>query len=394
MLSIKHVISIVLRQICFSLCRLVPKEKKLVLCTAWFGQKYIDNPKYVFEFLLNNSDYKVLWLTRSNGIYKQLKNKGKPVAKFNSLIGIWKQIRAQAIFTTVQLSEFNSFCITNVIHIDLGHGHPVKDPGAKSWNKHVFRVEKMYLKHNNFHAVCSSIFSGEKLLEIIPNMDKTHIHISDMARNDVFVDKDLQLGKNTIVDKYKNGLKAIVYMPTHRSDGKSVMHMDELLPLNELQQLCQSNGYVFIIKKHFYHRNEFEKLEKYPNIYDITSIDDIDPQVLLCQADILISDYSACYIDYLLLDRPILFYQYDYDIFQKNERTLYFPFSTLNIAPIAYDKKELVEKLQDIIMSPDKFSENRRKFIPTYFANASQNKGRYKVKLILDKLMDLYYPNN
>lgn len=393
MLNFKHLLSIVVRQISFHICSLFPKEQGLVLCTAWFGQKYLDNTMYVYEYLLKNSNYKVLWMTHSDSIYRQLKKEGKPVAKFDSLLGVWNQIRAQAIFTTVQLSEFNSFLLTNVIHIDLGHGHPIKDPGSLRWDSHIFRITEMYLDHNFFYAICASHFSGEKLKEIIPDLDMNNIFISDYARNDVFIDKSLQTGKNLIIEHFKQEKKAIVYMPTHRSDGKFKMNMSDILPLNDIQEMCERYGYVFVIKKHFYHRYELEDFSSYPNILDITNESDIDPQVLLCQSDILITDYSACYIDYLLLDRPLLLYQYDYQYFQKHERSLYFPFNKLNIAPIVYRKNELVKNLEKLINSKvDEYSEQRNAFAHIYFENLHQNNGREKVKQILDELFTKHYP--
>ena len=393
MINLRNLVSIALRHICYRVFSLVPKEDGLVLCTAWFGQKYVDNTKYVYEYLLNNSNYKVVWVTKSDKIYSQLKREGKPVVKYYSLIGCWKQIRAQAVFSTVQIAEYNSFFLTNVVHIDLGHGHPIKDPGLARWSKHSLAVQNLYLKHNHFYTVDASDFAKEKATDTIPGLPPDHILISDFARNDVFVDSTLSFGKNEIITKYKGGRKAIVYMPTHRSDGKFVMSMREILPLDKIQQLCEQFNYVFIIKKHFYHRNEKEDLSSYSFIYDVTQIEDLDPQVLLTQSDILISDYSACYIDYLLLSRPLMFYQYDVADYQKNERSLYIPFTSLEIAPIAYNKNDFYKKLKILVSSDvDLYEKDRNEFAKTYFNNLHQTNGREKIKQILDRLIRQYYP--
>ncbi len=391
----KYFISIAIRKVCFYLFSIVPKEKRLVLCNAWFGQKYIDNPKYVYEYLLHNSNYKVYWITSNREVYKDLKAKGYPVAFSKSLKGIIKQIRAQAIFSTVQLQEFNYLLVNNVIHIDLGHGHPIKDPGLKKWSNHALRIQFMYLRQNHFYGIKASQFAKDKFLDVVPGLDPSHIFISDFARNDVFFDEKLRLDKNMIVDYYKTGRKAIVYMPTHRSDGRCVLNLAEILPLDNIQRLCEKFGYVFIIKKHFYHRNEIEDLSMYNRIFDITNEVNIDPQVLLYQADILMTDYSACYIDYLLLDRKLCFYQFDSEEFQKNERSLYIPFTTLDIAPIAYNKEDLTIQLATLMSSDvDEYKEQRNNFAPTYFANINHENGCKKVKIILDLLMKKYYPNN
>jgi CDP-glycerol glycerophosphotransferase (TagB/SpsB family) len=48
---------------------------------------------------------------------------------------------------------------------------------------------------------------------------------------------------------------------------------------------------------------------RYPEGIDATDYPDM--QELLLAADILITDYSSCFYDYLLLEKPILFYIFD-----------------------------------------------------------------------------------
>ena len=219
-----------------------------------------------------------------------------------------------------------------------------------------------------------------------------HIFVSEFTRNDVLIDKKLQKGKNSIVDDFKKGRRAIVYMPTHRSDGKRPMIMSSILDLDRIEDYCARNEIVFIIKKHFYHRNEKENIENYPHIMDISNVDDIDPQVLLCQADMLISDYSACYVDYMLLKRPIIFFQYDLEYFNNNERKLKYNFEELKIAPIVYDKTKLVDCIDDIIKKGDRWLNRRMRFAQeNYFDNIEQKNGRKNAKDIFDSLYKKYF---
>ena len=336
-----------------------------------------------------NSEYHLFWITKSKDVYRQLKQEGRPVVMFNSFAGIMKQIRAKAVFSTVQFSDYNQWLLTDTIYIDLGHGHPIKDPGKNVMSSNQLVLQNEFVKNLHYYGIKASNFAKEKYQDVV-KVSPDHIFISDFARNDVFVDAKLREGKNLDVEKKKKKKKAIVYMPTHRSDGKAVMSMQELLPLQDIQTFCETNGWVFLVKKHFYHRNECEDFSKYSNIYDITQLDDLDPQVLLYQADILISDYSACYIDYLLLDRPILFYQYDIDEYQKKERSLYMPFDKLGIAPISYTKGQLMADIIKVCQGGDEYREKRQAFTPTYFQNSHQENGREKVKKILDSLLLKY----
>ena len=330
-------------------------------------------------------------MTNNPQIYGQLKKEGKPVERFDSLRGRIKQITAQAVFSTVQFSDYNQKLLSKTIYIDLGHGHPIKDPGKHFLSESILAIQKQEVNNLRYYAVCASQFSKDHYQEVV-RMNPDHIFISDFARNDVFIDESLRKGKNIIVNEIKKeDKKAIVYMPTHRSDGRKRMDLCEILPLEKIQEFCVTNNAVFVIKKHFYHRHEIDDLSKYNRIFDITSTDDIDPQVLLYQADLLISDYSACYIDYLLLDRPLMFYHYDLKDFQEQERSLYIPFESIDIAPISYSKNDFIEKLTHAWNHEDLYRGKRKAFAPNYFQNTKQENGRAKVKLILDKLMEEYY---
>ena len=373
-----------------SIVRLIPKEKNLILFNSWFGNKYADSCKYVYEYLLGNSNYKVYWLTKNQEVFNQLQSEGKPVLKYNSLKAKWKQMRCAAACSSTQLSDFNQWLLSGSILLDLNHGYPFKtsapiniDKKGKQWNKTM-------LKFLRYYAIMPSEFCRNHY-DVLPiSLDK--IFISDFARNDVYFDNSLREGVNIRIDLIKGERKAIVYMPTHRGEGNIIMDMHKLLPLKEIDDFCEENGWEFIIKKHFYHRGEVEELNSFKHIHDITNDLTIDSQVLLYQADVLISDYSSTYIDYLLLDRPLIFYHYDLNEFQNKERNIIIPFDSLDFCPCPKTSAQLFTEISNICSSADDlYAEKRRAFVPTYFANTNNSEGRRKTKEILDSLIVRYY---
>lgn len=368
---------------------LIPKKKGLVLFTSWFGNKYIDNSKYVYEYMLSDPNCHPIWMTKRKDIYMDLRRANKPVEFFGSLRGILLQLRAQVVVSSVQYADYNTWLLKNTVFLDLGHGHPIKDPGMVLNDRYLKDVYIQISKRVNYFAIVSSLKSKEEY-NVVP-ISKDHIYIGDYARNDVFDDPELRNGKNGVVASFKKGRKAIVYMPTHRSDGNKNMHMQDILPLDDIQKFCEDNNNVFIIKKHYYHRDETEDLLKYPNILDITQIDDIDPQVLLYQADVLISDYSACYIDYMLLKRPLIFFQYDINEFQNSERKLYYDFEKIDIAPVVYDKKTLIKVMKNVVSSEDVYLSNRMLFAKNnYFDNVGKQEGRKNASKVIMSLLKKY----
>ena len=371
------------------ICGRIPKNKKLILFNSWFGEKYADNPKYVYEFLLNSSDYKAIWLTKNEKIYKQLVKEGKPVARYNSLKAKWLHMRCVAACSSVQFSDFNEWFLSNSILLDLNHGYPFKGNNMENYALNVLKNE-VQLRFLKYYAIMPSQFCKDHYGAVKIQPDQ--IIISDFARNDVFFDANLRSGINLSVEQIKKGRKAIVYMPTHRSDGRIIFDTHKILPLDDIENLCEAYGWEFIIKKHFYHRNEKENFSKYCHIHDITDDSSVDSQVILYQADVLISDYSSSYIDYLLLDRPVILYHFDWADFQKNERELFIPFEKLNFCPKPQTKEQLFKELKKICTSEiDEYSEKRHDFVPTYFENANNSEGRKKTKQILDSLIKKHF---
>ena len=372
----------------------IPKRKELILFSAWFGQKYADNSKIMFEYFLSNHYYNPVWFTRNKELYVNLKNKKIPVVFSKSWKGIWTQIRAKMLVSCVQQYDFNVLFYRNCIFLDLDHGYVLKQvglaiPGLK---KSAEFTTKFVRSGMQYWMSAPSAFCKDIISECY-KVDKNHIVHCNKPRVDVLFNKDLQKGKNELVEKIKKGRKAIVWMPTHRCDGKEPIKVSEIINLPKLQQLCSKENLVFIIKKHFYHRKEVEDLTLYPNIFDITN-EEIDSQVILVQADAMISDYSSSYIEYLVLDRPIILYAYDKDHYLSSDRGLYIPFDKISAGEHVYNGDALLKSLERIShdWNDSEYAEGRKTSRQLYF-NDMIKPGHFReeVKIIIDQLLEGNY---
>lgn len=372
----------------------IPKDKNLILFSAWFGKKYADSSMYEYEFFIKNNYYKPYWYTRSRDIYNQLRSKGMPVLYSKSLKAIWYQIRAKVLVTSIQTDDFNPYFYRNCICIDLDHGFVIKQVGFKipSISKRYIEFRHLLWWGMDFRLSASTSYS-KLAIEDSYCVNESQIIKCNKPRTDALFDKDLQKGVNENVVAIKEGRKAIVWMPTHRSSGKKYIDVENLLDLESIEKICDKYNIVFLIKKHFYHRNENTNLSKYPHIYDITK-ENVDSQVILVQADALISDYSASYIEYLALDRPILLYAFDKEEYLANERGLYMKFENNTAGEIVTEKKALLESIERICndWNDSKYAEGRRKARELFFDN-SVKPGEYRMqfKLIVDQLIEGTY---
>jgi CDP-glycerol glycerophosphotransferase (TagB/SpsB family) len=70
---------------------------------------------------------------------------------------------------------------------------------------------------------------------------------------------------------------------------------------------------------------------------------------MLPRLDALITDYSSIYFDYLLLDRPVLFFPYDLERYREDERGFYFEYEEVTPGPKARTFDELVSRICELL---------------------------------------------
>jgi len=117
--------------------------------------------------------------------------------------------------------------------------------------------------------------------------------------------------------------KIVLYAPTFRGDSMAAARHDAALDYDllsrELDAAC-----ALIIKPHPHAVTSIPTPapDQDPFVFDAAAL---PIETLLCAADLLISDYSSLIFEYSLLGRPMLFYPYDLEAYEK-ARGFYFPY--------------------------------------------------------------------
>jgi CDP-glycerol glycerophosphotransferase len=155
--------------------------------------------------------------------------------------------------------------------------------------------------------------------------------INGQPRNDVFFKDNVDpylIGIDDVTYhkcvKFKNeGYKLIVYSPTHRKLTDTFMRLKDTLDVSRLNRFAVENKTIFIFK---YHTKTWKQhtynLKGLSNIIEYDKTRDIYP--LLGKCDLMITDYSSIFVDYLLLDKPVVFFRLIRIITVNGERALQF----------------------------------------------------------------------
>jgi CDP-glycerol glycerophosphotransferase (TagB/SpsB family) len=94
--------------------------------------------------------------------------------------------------------------------------------------------------------------------------------------------------------------------------------------------------------------------------------------MLLDAADILVTDYSSCFVDHLLLDRPQVFFAYDLDHYIAHERNLYGDFRKDATGRICEDQSALLDELMRISEGEDRYAGKRQEIRDFYYSRENQ----------------------
>ena len=88
------------KYLCLFISMIFPRNSKMFVFGAWLGEKYDDNSRYLYEYVLKNKkDSKVYWITKNAIVYNKLKDKNFPVLMAKSFKAHWVSFRAKFIVT-------------------------------------------------------------------------------------------------------------------------------------------------------------------------------------------------------------------------------------------------------------------------------------------------------
>ena len=344
---------------------LLPKNKNKVLFVSDTRLKLDGNLKYMYDYIPNKYN-KVVFLKGDRRAKRSVSDRLKLIynlstskyifvedvvqvmayyvfGKKQEIIQLWHAAGAYKKFGYSRLGEFDG-----VIH-----------KGYKKYTKAI--VSGSGIRKNYAEAFGISI---------------KNVHATGCLRTDMFFDKKyIKNKKLELLKKYPEfkNKKVILFAPTYRgkpyrdiSEGGASYDFSKL----NLDRIYKDlgNDYVFIFKWHPALYNNIKNgqikdldLKKYKDFYyDLSEYREINDLLLI--TDVLITDYSSVIFDYLLLNKPIVYFTYDLDEYE-NGRGMYYKFSDYVYGEVAKNSKELINAIKKENLMEDKREEFNNKFM-------------------------------
>jgi len=362
--------------IIFPLSFIVPQKKNLLLFIGKNEGGFFDNVKFLYLYLcrLGQNSVEYYFLTEKKHIYEILKRHNLPAVLHPTPKSIYLLLRARVLVSssTKWKKKYKYHLSHRAKKVQLWHGIPLKKIGmlipkvAKCHNSPAGRLYNAIRGKNHIHDLfvsTSEFFTSNVFAKA---MRAKKIIETGYPRNDVFFKEQLDeydlieadVKSISRINKLRrDGFKAVLYAPTYGDPVGNAIKSGPL-NLNELSQFAKKHKLIFVLKFHpsIHCVDEFKSFDNII-IYDRTK----DIQPLLKVSDILITDYSSVYMDYLLLDRPIIFFPYNYKEYMEVQGGLLFDYDSMTPGPKCYSLDQLQESLINCVVNQtDEFSEKRK----------------------------------
>lgn len=251
--------------------------------------------------------------------------------------------------------------------ICLSYYVPFKNDFFEPKKGDIVTLDYHYLaKGIDYHASPSAIVS--QINSVATGLKITCFKNIGFCRNDNFFksidNKRIRSIFTSKVDYPVN--KIVLYTPTHRDYEKSSFDITRSIfgfdiCEERFESFLLAKNMIIICKLHPKQNKSIVNKNLPKGVINFLGSDDFGLTELMQVSDMLITDYTSAYFDFLLLNKPVLFNFYDYDLYKEVRGFSYEPLEPFLAGEIFVDEESFYEKM-NITLEKDAFSE-RRKYI-------------------------------
>lgn len=146
--------------------------------------------------------------------------------------------------------------------------------------------------------------------------------------------------------------KFLLYVPTHRDYeqdkfdiSRSILGFD--VDKKKFERFLVENGIAIVAKLHPKQNAAIISEEIPSGIISFLGTREFGLVELMQASDALITDYTSAYVDYLLLDKPVIFNFYDIELYKKERGLAFDPFTTICDGAIFTDEESFYTAVKD-----------------------------------------------
>lgn len=307
----------------------VPRNRK-----KWvFGNKgaFSDNGKYLYLYLLQHTEETVYWVTSNRILIREMQAKGLPVLYKYSLKGLYHLLTAYYYVCTVSTNYINFWTSGGAYKVNLWHGVGLKSlDGSAAWLRDKSFVSKLlmpygYEKYNLFLStspLMTGHFSNSFSIPLENVVEDIYPRCCFIRQKKDTVLQEIRKYEGNqvleLIESFSRFNRIYVYMPTWRLEYGACLLDYAIKDMQQLNESLKKSNSLLLLKLH---PSMYYDSFRYKDLYNVVYVNpSMDVYPLLPFTDVLITDYSSIYYDYLLMDgKGCILYDFDYDSYIKSE---------------------------------------------------------------------------
>lgn len=329
------------------ICHNEPVNMHMIFYEAYHGQSMTGNPYAVFTYLLNHPQYQ-----HFQHVWAMVDEHTVPISIRShprvTIVKYQSRNYARCLATAKYLINDTSFPYyfhkrKEQIYANIWHGTPLKTMGMDI--KHRGFADHKNIQRNFLftdYFVSPNKYTYEKLLKShdVHTLFNGHILDTGYPRVDLMFQANQEDIRRRL--SITGNKRIILYAPTWRGTlGEEENQSKKILEdVKKIQENCQDE--VVLLKAHYYAEKFFEDQGLGHFIVPNT----IDTNEVLSIVDILITDYSSIFFEFLPTKKPVVFYAYDEADYQS-ERGTYLPMDKLP-GPLCHTIDEVIHSVRHI----------------------------------------------
>lgn len=333
-----------------------PRRNNLWVFGSGFG--YADNSKYLFEEVVEtHPEIDAVWITIKKNDARLLRNKGIKAYWKNSIRGFIILARAKVYIYTGRTNDIKYVTSGGAFKFCLWHGVLIKEiefliskgPLLKRYNHSLGSRIDFACCYQKPDLLLTTGMVGSVFLRKSMLLDEEHTILNIYPRCKLFIEsKEKQLSYlkqcgGILFDLYNvvsNYRKTYIYMPTFR-DAHPFYLNEAIADFSRLNHVLKTCDAYFILKVHPNSLKYIKGGQNFSNIYILRENIDIYP--LLPFIDVLITDYSSIYFDYLYLRKEIILFPFDQIRYESEDRPFVVNYDKDIIGKRVYSFNELLD---------------------------------------------------
>jgi len=295
----------------------------------------------------------------------------KNTFSFKSLHGFLQCLRAGVIFFDHALVPG----ITRYRHkcVNLWHGVPIK--AIRYFLQEDFSPGYLKQQSQNTSMLISSSCVDRLAMSACFQIPPEKVLLTGLPRNDLLIDPEsfiaqmphLEYERN-LITKIKGKRRLVLYAPTYRGSSSQKSQVLTVTSLDEdtLGRVLKKYNAVLGVRGHV-----FSSKPMFPALFAEGLAVDLSTQIitntnlLLNYVDLLITDYSSIWVDFILKERPVLAFCPDMEDFLNNRGFIY-DFTDIFPGKITTTISELATELDSSLSSVEVLNEKYKKIIKMF----------------------------